>query len=100
MARYFFQAQYHGATLTDDLGENFGTLQEAEAHARGVANELGRNSSEASVCPRRRWKGVGAQRRFNQLTAGSRQPSGSLGRGEQSAAVSLDRCITFASAFP
>ena len=43
MARYFFQAQYHGALLTDDIGEEFPTLHAAEAHARIVANELGRN---------------------------------------------------------
>jgi hypothetical protein len=46
MARYFFQAQYRGATLTDDIGEEFATLHEAEAHATVVANELGRNSSQ------------------------------------------------------
>ena len=43
MARYFFQAQYHGALLTDDIGEEFPTLHAAEAHGRIVANELGRN---------------------------------------------------------
>jgi Domain of unknown function (DUF6894) len=49
MSRYFFQAQYSGSTLTDDIGEEFPTLQEAEAHAAVVADELGRNSSEAAV---------------------------------------------------
>ena len=49
MARYFFQAQYRGATLTDEIGEEFATLQEAEVHARVVATELGRNGSETSV---------------------------------------------------
>jgi hypothetical protein len=49
MSRYFFQAQYRGSTLTDDIGEEFPTLQEAEAHAAVVAKELGRNSSEAIV---------------------------------------------------
>jgi hypothetical protein len=49
MARYIFRAQYRGATLTDEIGEEFATLQEAEDHARVVAKELGRNSSEASV---------------------------------------------------
>ncbi len=46
MARYFFQAQYRGATLTDDLGEEFATLREAQGHATVVAHELGRNSVE------------------------------------------------------
>ena len=49
MPHYFFQAQYRGSTLTDDIGEEFPTLQEAEAHAAVVAKELGRNSSEAIV---------------------------------------------------
>jgi hypothetical protein len=43
MARYLFQAHYHGA---DDIGEEFGTLREAEAHATVVANELGRNGAQ------------------------------------------------------
>jgi hypothetical protein len=47
MARYLFQAEYRGVTATDDIGEEFSTLPEAEAHAAIVANELGRNSSEA-----------------------------------------------------
>jgi hypothetical protein len=46
MARYFFQAQYHGALLTDDIGEEFPTLHAAEAHATIVANELGRNGAQ------------------------------------------------------
>jgi len=46
MTRYFFQAQYRGATLTDDIGEEFATLNEAKAHARVVADELGRNTAE------------------------------------------------------
>jgi uncharacterized protein DUF6894 len=46
MARYFFQAQYRGAMLTDDIGEEFPTLNEAEAHATVVASELGRNSTQ------------------------------------------------------
>jgi hypothetical protein len=49
MARYFFQAHYRGATLTDEIGEEFATLQEAEVHAGVVAKELGRNGPEASV---------------------------------------------------
>ena len=47
MARYLFQADYRGVTATDDIGEEFPTLQEAEAHAAIVANELGRNTAEA-----------------------------------------------------
>ena len=47
MARYLFQADYRGVTATDDIGEEFSTLQEAEAHAAIVANELSRNTSEA-----------------------------------------------------
>jgi hypothetical protein len=46
MARYLFQADYRGVTATDDIGEEFATLQEAEAHAAIVANELGRNTAE------------------------------------------------------
>jgi hypothetical protein len=46
MARYFFQAQYRGAMLTDDIGEEFPTLHEAETHATVVANELGHNSTQ------------------------------------------------------
>jgi hypothetical protein len=49
MAHYFFQAQYRGATLTDDIGEEFATLHEAEAHATVVAGELGRNSSQIAT---------------------------------------------------
>jgi uncharacterized protein DUF6894 len=49
MTRYFFQAQYRGATLTDDIGEEFSTVQEAQAHAARVAGELSRNSSETTV---------------------------------------------------
>jgi hypothetical protein len=43
MARYFFQAEWRGALVTDDFGEEFRTLDEAEAHAAVVAHELGRN---------------------------------------------------------
>jgi hypothetical protein len=41
LSRYFFQAQYRGSTLTDHIGEEFSTLQQAEAHAAVVAKELG-----------------------------------------------------------
>jgi len=51
MTRYFFQADYHGTTVGDDFGEEFSTLKEAEAHAAIVANELGRNDTQA-VCVR------------------------------------------------
>ena len=46
MARYFFQAQYRGALLTDDIAEEFPALHTAEAHATIVANELGRNVTQ------------------------------------------------------
>jgi Domain of unknown function (DUF6894) len=46
MTHYLFQAQYRGSTLTDDIGEEFATLHEAEAHAAVVADELGRNGAE------------------------------------------------------
>jgi len=46
MAQYFFHAQYHGAMITDDIGETFPTVAEAEAHAAVVANELDRNDSQ------------------------------------------------------
>jgi len=49
MPRYFFQADYHGVTVVDDIGEEFSTLQEAEAHAAAVAGELGRNEPEDVV---------------------------------------------------
>jgi kynureninase len=47
MARYFFRANYRGTSVNDDVGEEFSTLQDAEAHAAIVANELVRNSSQA-----------------------------------------------------
>jgi hypothetical protein len=46
MTRYFFEACLHGHTVMDDVGEQFCTLQEAEAHAVVVANELSRNNSQ------------------------------------------------------
>jgi hypothetical protein len=45
MARYFFEAHYHGVTVTDEIGEEFSTLEKAEAYAARVAKELGRNDS-------------------------------------------------------
>jgi hypothetical protein len=47
MARYFFRADYRNSSVNDDVGEEFSTLQGAEAHATIVANELVRNSTEA-----------------------------------------------------
>jgi uncharacterized protein DUF6894 len=47
MARYFFPANYRGISVNDDVGEEFSTLQDAEAHATIVANELGHHSSQA-----------------------------------------------------
>jgi hypothetical protein len=46
MTRYFFQAHYHGATVVDEIGEDFATAQDAEAHAAIVANELSRNDPQ------------------------------------------------------
>jgi uncharacterized protein DUF6894 len=46
MTHYFFHAQYRGARATDDIGEAFPTVGEAEAHAAVVAHELGRNESQ------------------------------------------------------
>jgi hypothetical protein len=49
MARYFFQTQHRGAMAADDIGEEFPTLHEAEAHAAVVAKELGRNSFQIVI---------------------------------------------------
>jgi Domain of unknown function (DUF6894) len=46
MARYFFQANYRGVTVLDEIGEDFPTVQEAEAHAVAVAKELGHNNPQ------------------------------------------------------
>jgi hypothetical protein len=43
MTRFFFQANYLGLTVADDIGEMFPTLRDAEAHAAIVASELSRN---------------------------------------------------------
>jgi hypothetical protein len=40
MTRFFFQANYFGVTVADDIGEMFPTLRDAEAHAAIVASEL------------------------------------------------------------
>jgi hypothetical protein len=45
MPRYFFLAHYHDTMVVDDLGEEFSTLREAQAHAAMVARELSRNDS-------------------------------------------------------
>jgi uncharacterized protein GlcG (DUF336 family) len=44
MHRFFFTAEYKGATLRDDDGELFATEAQAIAHGRLIANELGRNN--------------------------------------------------------
>ena len=44
---YYYRADYNGTTVTDDLGEEFPSLQEAKAHGARVAAELSRNSSVA-----------------------------------------------------
>jgi hypothetical protein len=49
MPYYFFQARYHGETVTADTPEEFSTLQEAEAHGAIVAAELSRNNPEQVV---------------------------------------------------
>lgn len=49
MARYFFRADYRGISVNDDVGEEFSTLQDAEAHATIVANELSRNRTQSAV---------------------------------------------------
>jgi hypothetical protein len=45
MARYFFNAHYRGSTVIDDVGEEFTTTREAEAHAAIISRELSRNDS-------------------------------------------------------
>jgi hypothetical protein len=35
-----------GATVVDEIGEDFPTLQQAEAHAAIIAKELGRNDPQ------------------------------------------------------
>jgi hypothetical protein len=40
MAKYLFQAHYRGVTVTDDEGDEFSSLQQAEAHAAIIAREL------------------------------------------------------------
>ena len=47
MTHFFFQADYLGATVPDDIGEMFPTLRDAEAHAAIVAGELSRNNASA-----------------------------------------------------
>src|SRR6185295_9413653 len=49
MPRYFFQARYHGKTVVDDIGEEFSTQQEAQAHAAIVAGELSRHDAQEST---------------------------------------------------
>jgi hypothetical protein len=46
MARYFFQAHYHGAVVVDDDGEDFATPQAAEAYATIIARELASNDPQ------------------------------------------------------
>jgi uncharacterized protein DUF6894 len=51
MGKYLFQAHYRGVTVTDDEGEEFSSLQQAEAHAATIARELARNSDTGvTVC--------------------------------------------------
>jgi hypothetical protein len=43
MALYYFHARYRGTLISDDVGEEFSTVADAENHAAVVASELGRN---------------------------------------------------------
>jgi hypothetical protein len=44
MPRFFFKADYgNGCTCMDETGEEFDTLEQAQAHASIVSDELGRN---------------------------------------------------------
>jgi hypothetical protein len=49
MTRYFFRAQFKDHSITENVGEEFSSLEEAEAHAAVVASELGRNSRPVTV---------------------------------------------------
>jgi hypothetical protein len=51
MARYIFQADYRDTVVTDEIGEEFATREEAEAHAAIIASELGRNETSPSPSP-------------------------------------------------
>jgi hypothetical protein len=44
MTRFYFPAEYDGYTYPDDQGEEFSTVDEARAHGKIVAIELGRNN--------------------------------------------------------
>src|SRR5437868_467917 len=47
MTRFYFKADYsNGFAVTDEVGEEFGTLGEAILHARIVAHELSRNTTQ------------------------------------------------------
>jgi len=45
MPRYFFHLRDDDTEMRDDEGQEFGSLAEAEAHARVVINELTRNTA-------------------------------------------------------
>jgi hypothetical protein len=49
MARFYFPAEYDGVIYEDDHGEDFQTVEEAKAHAKAVAAELGRNNPKAVI---------------------------------------------------
>jgi Domain of unknown function (DUF6894) len=44
MQKFFFAAEYDGATCNDDEGETFPTAAEAIAYGLAVATELSRNN--------------------------------------------------------
>jgi hypothetical protein len=46
MQRFYFTAESNGVTVRDDDGELFATADQAIAHGRVVANELGRNNAK------------------------------------------------------
>jgi hypothetical protein len=43
MARFFFHLEDETGNLRDDMGEEFGNIEEARSHAVEVARELGHN---------------------------------------------------------
>lgn len=49
MERYFFRAEYRGVSVSDNVGEEFSTLHDAEVHAAIVADELARNRTQSVV---------------------------------------------------
>jgi hypothetical protein len=46
MTRYFFHLEDGADVLRDEIGEEFGTIEEARSHAAQVVKELGRGRPE------------------------------------------------------